>query len=570
MLRTSNKTIMSKYTLLIPALLLTSLASFGQLGTLGKKILQKAEGIPANAVNSLLNEPNPISTSFKDVDHTGEKGPDDIQTNFPPQANMFQLQRTPNGGFVLQQGFYYYQAQSYCLKAGTQGPSKGYGYMYAQTKGLAEEHVMTIVRNAVNHPEINQRDIQLLLWAIIARAKFENLQPGLKATASKLLTPRQLATLNRSALDLVPESVMSKARASVPKEVRLILDAENQLRKMLTSATSRYEDMEQVAVLAADAVTGNEEVKPGTWTYHPTGYYIRFFPEVYYQSRVEIYVPAGSMAVGKEFDPATHIAAPAETGRQRLLMSARYYSDNGSTPPHVPDPPVVMANAITTSLPDAAWAAPDKNGFTPGEAKRSMMALQRTPNGGFVLQPGYYELAAQSFTIKAGKQVMSPGGMGYVYAPTKGSREDQVMTILRNSVNQPQISQQDIQELLSAVISGMRFEELSPGVKATAAKLMTPRQLSALNTALTGSITNSGSAAIITQAAPEGIWSKHPDGYFVQYMPSADAKTMIVRIWVPQGSPSAGKEFDPATHVAVPADPTRDRIMFAGRPQQAQ
>src|SRR5262245_5761849 len=168
---------MSKYTLFIPTLLLTSLASFSQLG-FGKKILQNVGKVPANAVNSLLNEPNPISTSFKDVNHTNSKEPDGIQTNFPPQANMLQLQRTPNGGFVLQEGFFYYQAQSYCIKAGTQGPSKGYGYMYAQTKGPAEEHVMAIVRNAVNHPEIDQRDIQLLLWAIIARAKFENLQSG--------------------------------------------------------------------------------------------------------------------------------------------------------------------------------------------------------------------------------------------------------------------------------------------------------------------------------------------------------------------------------------------------------
>lgn len=555
---------MRKHILLIPVMLLTTLASVGQLSGLGKKILQKAEGIPSNAVNSLLNEPNPISTSFKDVNHANEKGPDDIQTSFPSQANMFQLQRTPNGGFVLQEGFYYYEAQSYCLKAGTQGPSTGYGYMYAQTKGLAEEHVMTIVRNAVNHPEIEQRDIQMLLWAIIARARFENLQPGLKAVASKLLTPRQLATLNRSALDLVPENVMSKARASVPKEVRLVLDAENQLRQMLTSATSSYGDMERIAVLAADAVTGNEEVKPGTWTYHSNGYYIRFYPTAYYHSRIEIYVPGGSAAIGKEFDPATHIAAPAQTGRQRLLMSARYYAGDGSAPPPVPDPPVVMVNAITTSLSDASWAAPDKNGFTPTETKRAMTVLQRTTNGGFVLQPGYYELTAQGFTIKAGKQVMSPGGQGYIYALTKGPREEHVMTILRNAVNHPEILQHDIQELLNAIIAGTKFSDLSPNEKATAAKLMTPRQLSAL-TALTGSISNDVGTTSITQTAPLGIWSNHPDGYFIQYTPSADVKTVIVRIWVPQGAPAVGKVFDPATHVAVPADPTRDRVMFAGR-----
>src|SRR5947208_7170789 len=44
---------------------------------------------------------------------------------------------------------------------------------------------------------------------------------------------------------------------------------------------------------------------------------------------------------------------------------------------------------ITTSLPDAIWGDPSKDGFTPREAQRSLMTLQRTPSGGFVLQPGY-------------------------------------------------------------------------------------------------------------------------------------------------------------------------------------
>src|SRR5205809_8008122 len=98
--------------------------------------------------------------------------------------------------------------QSYCLHAGTQGLDAGDGYLYAPPKGPAEDAVMTIVRNSVNHPEIPQHDIQVLLWAIIARAKFEDLAPEMKATASRLLTPRQLAALNRSALDVVSNSAL--------------------------------------------------------------------------------------------------------------------------------------------------------------------------------------------------------------------------------------------------------------------------------------------------------------------------------------------------------------------------
>src|SRR4030095_2236925 len=45
---------------------------------------------------------------------------------------------------------------------------------------------------------------------------------------------------------------------------------------------------------------------------------------------------------------------------------------------------------ITPSLSDAKWGDASKDGFTPREPERSLMTLQRTPNGGFVLQPGHF------------------------------------------------------------------------------------------------------------------------------------------------------------------------------------
>ena len=114
------------------------------------------------------------------------------------------------------------QDQSYCLKAGTHGPGQGDGYLYAPPKGPAEDAVMTIVRNSVNHPEIDQHDIQALLWAIIARAKFEDLQSNLKTVASRLLTPRQLASLNRSALDVLQGNALTDALGGVPEPLRQI------------------------------------------------------------------------------------------------------------------------------------------------------------------------------------------------------------------------------------------------------------------------------------------------------------------------------------------------------------
>jgi hypothetical protein len=290
-------------------------AQLGGLGGLKDKLKKKTP--------DLMGEKQPITTSLPDA-RWGDASKDGF-TPREPERSLMTLQRTPNGGFVLQPGYYMLVDQSYCLHAGTHGPGGGDGYLYAPPKGPAEDVVMSVVRNSVNHPEIHQHDVQLLLWAIIARAKFEDLSSELKATAARLLTPRQLAGLNRSALDALSGNELTNALGGVPAPLREIAQAEAQLRQMLTTPGASYAEMERVAVLGGNAPLGpgSQEIPSGRWSLHPDGYYVRYIPSGYTTTRVEIWVPQGSPAVGKEYDPATHIAVPGNTSRQRLIQSGR-------------------------------------------------------------------------------------------------------------------------------------------------------------------------------------------------------------------------------------------------------
>lgn len=292
-------------------------AQLGGLGGLGDKLKKK--------VPNVLGGKAPITTSLEDA----KWGAPD-RDNFTPREakrSLMTLQRTPNGGFVLQTGFYEFHDQSYCLKAGTHGPGGGDGYLFAPPKGPAEDAVMTIVRNSVNRPEIPQQKIQQLLWAIIARAKFEDLSTDLKATAAQLLTPRQLASLNRNALDMLTTGPLAD---NLPGPVRTVLQAEADLRRMLTTPGASFAEMERVAVLAGAAPMGpgSQDIPSGRWSLHPDGYYIRYVPQGYSHTVVGIWVPQGSPAVGKEYDPATHIAVPGNTSRQRLIQSGRPYQSH--------------------------------------------------------------------------------------------------------------------------------------------------------------------------------------------------------------------------------------------------
>src|SRR5689334_18221800 len=208
--------------------LVISFTASSQFKKIGEKLLKGKDPLQ-------IQKP-PITTSLEDA-----KWAQPDKDGFTPreaERSLMTLQRTPNVGFVLQPGYYSLQDQSYCLKAGTHGPGGGDGYLYAPPLGPMEDIVMTIVRNSVNHPEIHQHDIQLLLWAIIARAKFEDLSTELKATAARLLTPRQLAGLNRTALDAVPSSVQQAAISKAPSGVQTVLEAEAKLRQMLTTGST--------------------------------------------------------------------------------------------------------------------------------------------------------------------------------------------------------------------------------------------------------------------------------------------------------------------------------------------
>jgi hypothetical protein len=329
---------------LLPLLVLCLLHAqpvWAQIGNIRDRL--PSRGLPG--ASRLLEGQPPITTALADarfaVDSLDSFRPHDIANyrgrggridrfavdslDNMPLRGISELERTPNGGFVLRAGYWEMHTQSYCLKAGTHGPGGGDGYIYAPLEGPAAEHVQAILQNSVDHPEISQQDIQTLLWAIIARAKFEDLSAQHKAVAARLLTQQQLLTLNRNALDLVPGAALNAALARVPPAVRQVYEAEARLRQMLVNPATSFSELEAVAVLAGAVGVGpgSREVAEGRWSRHPDGYYVRYLPRGYSYTVVQLWVPEGSAAVGKEFDPATHVAVPGNTARQRLAQSGR-------------------------------------------------------------------------------------------------------------------------------------------------------------------------------------------------------------------------------------------------------
>ncbi len=242
------------------------------------------------SLSSFLEGDPPITTSLDDA-----RTEIAFLDGYAPDAwtSMTRLTRTSLGAFQLRPGRYALEAQSYCMHAGTHGPGGGDGYLYAPLVGPKAPIIRSLLRNSVDHPEIPQRDIQVLIWAIIARTEFDEMTPEMQRTARALLSRDQVEDLDDGALGMVPESVMRQAMNRLPPVAQQVFQAEARLRSMISSGTSSFADLERVAVLtgAATPTADSRPVPEGRWSYHPDGFFVRYAPQGYSHTRIEVVVP---------------------------------------------------------------------------------------------------------------------------------------------------------------------------------------------------------------------------------------------------------------------------------------
>lgn len=269
-----------------------------------------------------------------------------------------------SGVFHVAPGSYELQAASYCLHAGTHGPGRGDGYLYAPLEGSRSSVIRAILQGSVRHPELRQQDIQVLLWAILARTPLDQMPRRAQIAATSLLTPQQLLELGVGSFSVMTPGIWDGGGPAMPPATARVFQAEARLRQLFARADTPFAEFERVAVLLGDPEpdAGRRDVPRGRWSYHPDGYFIRFFPSGYDKTTIQVHVPeptttAGAAEIAGEpgfrfasraeartastespsADRAIHVspggsirvdvseavAVPAARGRQRLAMSGR-------------------------------------------------------------------------------------------------------------------------------------------------------------------------------------------------------------------------------------------------------
>ncbi len=270
------------------AILSVPAAAFGQFPSLSDLASKLAERVPG--LSKILETPPAISTGLDDATRGVPMLDGFTPDSFAPLAA---LPKDAAGGFVLHPGAFELDAQSYCLHAGTSRPRGGDGYLFAPLAGPDATLIASVLDHSLAHPEIAEPDIQLLIWGLLARARIDEMDPDVQAAAAALLSPDQIEHANAGALALVPEELRDRAFADAPPPVQRVLEAEAELRDKLTDGETAYDEIADVAAPDEDPdpQPGDREIPEGRWSLHPGGFFVRYLPNGYTETRIQVYVP---------------------------------------------------------------------------------------------------------------------------------------------------------------------------------------------------------------------------------------------------------------------------------------
>lgn len=332
-------------TLFAVAIFVLPLPVFGQFKELREKAAGLLGGDPwrVEKLISKFEKGQPVSTTFDDAIYEA-----DFLGNFEPSESEYRpLDIQPKAikvGYLLKSGLYTMNAKSFCLRGYTYGPSKGDGHLYAPLKGKKADFVQSIIEHFAANPEIPQQDVQVLIWAVIAGADMNTLGEQHAKTLNSLFTTKELLNLTTKGwVDEYVDSQIGEWKKSllgkIPAKLQELLDADEKIRSMVKGNKS-FQEIERVAVIAGVAPRDMiREVSKGRWSYHPDGYFVRFFPNGYSETRLDVFVPykdavqtdARGKAIGLDsdaiesqevvFNPSGMVASPANRPSQRIGIS---------------------------------------------------------------------------------------------------------------------------------------------------------------------------------------------------------------------------------------------------------
>lgn len=233
--------------------------------------------------------------------------------------SLMELPQTQYGGFVLKPGFYETEFKTYCLQPGTPDPHSGDAYVQGPISGYRKDIIESVLINSRTQENMDQRNIQLLLWSVVSGSNFNSLSYAVQNDAARLLTPRQIFQLKGGVVGMIKEASYATG----------VLNSNSAIKQLFETGINSYEAYERIAVRHEQSQIIKRGVKYNQWYPQKENYYVRFIPESYKKVKIQVFVPDDLLdADGKlngeylVFDPTGQQGIPTFTNAQRLGIGA--------------------------------------------------------------------------------------------------------------------------------------------------------------------------------------------------------------------------------------------------------
>lgn len=268
-------------------------------------------------------------------------------------ASLVDLPVTQDGAIILSPGFYEADFKSYCLQPGTPDPSSRDAYGQQVLNTYHKDIVETALRQSLVKTDLEQKNIQLLLWSVVSGSNFDQLSPKVQQTARQLLTRKQIFELRGGVTGMIKR--MTNYIPNNSGDMAAI-------KGLFEKGANSYEAFEKIAVRHEPSIITDPNYRRDQWNWQPGGYFLRYYPASYKQLKVQVYVPANvtnadAIAAGKYllFDPVLLMAAPANSNAQHLGIGApvieilRKVIQVNTNGPKLPQPKTTPKNPKTSS-----------------------------------------------------------------------------------------------------------------------------------------------------------------------------------------------------------------------------
>jgi hypothetical protein len=314
---------------------LASTAAFAQCQNksgFAKKVCEaqmagQAPNAPLSGIDFGDTKANALTTNLNDSIHLDTLPPTIDPKAFKP---LMGLDRTDDGAFTLKVGMFEAYVQSYTLDMGDVNATKPGGYYPAPIKGTKAKIVASLLKQVELHPDVPQADIQSLLLAIVQNVDLEKMPPQIQQTAARVLPKdtlmqmqgaTQAKALEQTLMGLINQRLARDKNAM--QNIQKMKDAQAQMQQNAAQnpLSNSSPDFHTEAVMT-------EPVARGTWAQMPGGFYVRYLPDGYARTRLQLIVPSEALAQADPkspltFDPTQYLAVLGIAPGERIGITLR-------------------------------------------------------------------------------------------------------------------------------------------------------------------------------------------------------------------------------------------------------